>query len=91
MNHRRKESQERARGDLSRLLRRRDEAVMKSWQIEAHCLHMEEILHQHNISLPASIEVDEDEDEDENEVEKEYENIADPDDNTNNSKRLRIE
>jgi hypothetical protein len=92
VNHRRKESQERARGELSRLLRRRDEAVMKSWQIEAHCLHMEDTLRQHNITIPSSKEGDE-EDEDEAETELDNDYMIDPadDDDDSNNKRLRIE
>jgi hypothetical protein len=94
VNHRRKESQERARGELSRLLRRRDEAVMKSWQIEAHCLHMEDNLRQHNITIPSSKEGDEEDQEDqEDEAETEQDNMIDPDDDDDdsNNKRLRIE
>ena len=96
VNHRRKESQERARGELSRLLRRRDEAVMKSWQIEAHCLHMEDTLRQHNITIPSSKEGDEEEEEEEDqedEAETEQDNMIDPDDDDDdsNNKRLRIE
>jgi hypothetical protein len=92
VNHRRKESQERARGEFSRLLRRRDEAVMKSWQIEAHCLHMEDTLRQHNITIPSSKEGDE-EDEDEAETELDNDYMIDPadDDDDSNNKRLRIE
>jgi len=90
VNHRRKESQERARGELSRLLRRRDEAVMKSWQIEAHCLHMEDTLRQHNITFPSSKEGDEEEDQEDG-AETEQDNMIDPDDDNSNNKRLRVE
>lgn len=94
VNHRRRDAQERVRGELSRLARRRDEAVMKSWQIEAHCLQMEELLRQHNIDIPTVTADDDDEDGDEEAeldgLEQEIDDSVDPADRSER-KRMRTE
>ena len=41
INFDRKETQENVKAELDKILRRRDESILKSWQIENSCNHME--------------------------------------------------
>lgn len=44
INYDRKETQENVKAELDKILRRRDESIMKSWHIEVTCKHMENSL-----------------------------------------------
>lgn len=44
LNYSRKVAQDSIRDELSKMIKRRDDAIYKSWQIEAHCNQMEQTL-----------------------------------------------
>ena len=52
VNLERKEKQEHARRELYKMHYKRDEAILKSWQIEQNCAQIGAILQSRNIPLP---------------------------------------
>lgn len=52
LNYYRKDKQEKVKSELSKLTRRRDDAVLKSWYINASCHQMEETLRHRGEEVP---------------------------------------